>query len=68
MVGAAVGLITNYLAILMIFKPQQPTRYLGVVTYQGMFAKRQNDIARDTFPAFVAQIEGVPALGKARAK
>lgn len=46
-VGCAVGLITNWLAIQMIFRPQKPTRYLGLITYQGLFAKRQPEIAAD---------------------
>tara|TARA_R110002096_G_scaffold423452_2_gene630656 strand:- start:64547 stop:65761 length:1215 start_codon:yes stop_codon:yes gene_type:complete len=47
-VGVAVGLITNWLAIQMIFRPQEPTKYFfGLITYQGLFAKRQKDIARD---------------------
>ncbi len=46
--GVAVGLVTNWLAIQMIFRPQEPTKYLfGLITYQGLFAKRQKDIARD---------------------
>ncbi|MCC6999964.1 MAG: DUF445 family protein [Deltaproteobacteria bacterium] len=46
-VGVVVGLATNWLALQMVFRPQQPTRYLGVVTYQGVFARRQAEIARD---------------------
>jgi uncharacterized membrane protein YheB (UPF0754 family) len=46
-VGAVVGLGTNWLAIQMIFRPLEPRRYLGLVTYQGMFPKRQAEIARD---------------------
>lgn len=46
-VGAAVGLGTNWLAIQMIFRPLEPRRYLGLVTYQGMFPRRQAEIARD---------------------
>lgn len=47
-VGVAVGLITNWLAIQMIFRPQEPTKYFfGLITYQGLFAKRQKDIAHD---------------------
>lgn len=45
--GVIVGLITNYLAIQMIFRPLEPTRYLGVFRYQGVFPKRQAEIARD---------------------
>ncbi len=47
-VGVLVGLITNWLAIQMIFRPQEPTKYFfGLITYQGLFAKRQKDIAKD---------------------
>ena len=46
-VGVFVGLATNYLAIQMIFRPQEPKRYFGLITYQGLFAKRQAEIAKD---------------------
>jgi len=45
--GVIVGLVTNYLAIQMIFRPHQKTRYLGFLPYQGLFPKRQAEIARD---------------------
>jgi uncharacterized membrane protein YheB (UPF0754 family) len=45
-VGVLVGLVTNWLAIQMIFRPQEPARILGI-TYQGMFPKRQKAIAAD---------------------
>lgn len=44
--GVIVGLITNWLAIQMIFRPFEARRYL-VVKYQGMFPKRQAAIAVD---------------------
>src|SRR3546814_14563411 len=31
----------------MIFRPLEPRRYFGLVTYQGMFPKRQAEIAHD---------------------
>ena len=46
-VGGVVGLGTNWLALQMIFRPIEPTRYLGVFTYQGMFPSRQDEIAED---------------------
>lgn len=46
-VGGLVGLGTNWLALQMIFRPLEPTRYLGLATYQGMFPARQASIARD---------------------
>jgi uncharacterized membrane protein YheB (UPF0754 family) len=45
--GGLVGAGTNWLAIQMIFRPYEPTRYLGLVTYQGLFPARQEEIARD---------------------
>src|SRR5690606_18925638 len=45
--GALVGLGTNYVAIQMIFRPLEPTRYLGLFRYQGLFPKRQAAIAAD---------------------
>lgn len=56
-VGVLVGLVTNWLAIQMIFRPQEPTKYLfGLITYQGLFAKRQKDIARDYAETAAAEI------------
>ncbi len=46
-VGTVVGLLTNYLAIKMIFEPLEPKKYFGLITYQGMFPKRQPEIAVD---------------------
>lgn len=43
-VGAVVGLITNYLAIQMLFYPRQP-RGIGPFKFQGLFPKRQEEIA-----------------------
>jgi len=47
LIGGMVGLGTNWLAIQMIFRPYEPTRYLGLVRYQGLFPARQQEIARD---------------------
>ena len=46
-VGGIVGLGTNWLAIQMIFRPLEPKKFFGVFTYQGMFPKRQPEIAAD---------------------
>jgi uncharacterized membrane protein YheB (UPF0754 family) len=47
LVGGIVGLGTNWLALQMIFRPIEPKRYAGLVTYQGMFPRRQAEIAAD---------------------
>jgi len=44
-VGALVGTVTNWLAIQMLFYPRKPKKILGLFTYQGMFPKRQDEIA-----------------------
>ncbi len=46
-VGAIDGLVNNWLAIQMIFRPFERTRYLGVFPYQGLFPARQPEIARE---------------------
>ncbi len=56
LMGAAVGAVTNWLAIQMIFRPQEPTRYLGLVTYQGLFPARQQEIARDYASVTAAEV------------
>lgn len=45
LVGALDGIVNNWLAILMMFRPLERTTYLGVVRYQGLFAARQPEIA-----------------------
>lgn len=45
--GLVVGCATNWLALWMIFRPIQPQRYLGVFPWQGLFHKRQREVARD---------------------
>ena len=46
-VGVLDGLVNNWLAIQMIFRPMEPTKYFGLFTYQGMFPKRQAKISED---------------------
>ncbi|MVU80819.1 DUF445 family protein [Nocardia sp. ET3-3] len=45
--GAVTGLTTDWLALQMIFRPLQPKKYLGIVTWQGMFIKRRDEVTRD---------------------
>lgn len=44
-IGAIDGLINNYLAIQMIFRPLERRRYLGLFSYQGLFPARQAEIS-----------------------
>lgn len=44
--GLVVGWATNYIALKMIFQPQHPMR-VGPFKVQGLFHKRQREVARD---------------------
>lgn len=45
--GAVVGWVTDWVALKMIFLPRRPKKVLGLITWQGLFHKRQSDVARD---------------------
>lgn len=50
--GLLVGYLTNWLALKLIFKPQQPIK-IGFWTLQGLFLKRQKEVAA-TYSKIVA--------------
>lgn len=43
--GAFTGWFTDWLALKMVFSPRQPRRYLGLVTWQGLFLKHRKQVA-----------------------
>ncbi len=43
--GAAIGWLTNYVAIKLLFRPHHPVRFMGF-TFQGLIPKRRREIAR----------------------
>lgn len=46
--GAFTGWFTDWLALKMIFRPKQPTRYLfGLFEWQGLFLKRRKEVAAE---------------------
>jgi len=45
--GALTGLLTDYLALQMIFRPVEPHRYLGFIPWQGLFHKRRAEVTED---------------------
>ncbi|MFC5286904.1 DUF445 domain-containing protein [Actinokineospora guangxiensis] len=45
--GGLTGWFTDWLALKMIFNPKQPTRYLGLFEWQGLFLKRRKEVAAD---------------------
>ncbi|MCC6524860.1 MAG: DUF445 family protein [Polyangiaceae bacterium] len=44
-IGAVDGLVNNWFAIQMIFRPYERTRYFWIFPYQGLFPARQGEIA-----------------------
>lgn len=47
LVGGVVGIVTNWLAIQMLFYPREERVFLGLVRYQGMFPRRQAEMATE---------------------
>ncbi|WP_345702732.1 DUF445 domain-containing protein [Pseudonocardia eucalypti] len=45
--GLITGWATDWLALKMVFRPVEPRRFFGVFTWQGLFFKRRNEVARD---------------------
>ncbi|MBF0100636.1 MAG: DUF445 family protein [Desulfobacterales bacterium] len=53
--GLIVGYYTNWLAIKMIFNPIKPKKYVGI-TFQGLFLKRQKEVAAEYSALVASQI------------
>lgn len=45
--GFGVGFVSDYIALNMLFRPLQPTRYLGLFTFQGLLHAQREKITRD---------------------
>ena len=45
--GFAVGFISDYIALNMLFRPVQPTKYLGFIPFQGLLHAQRDKITRD---------------------
>jgi uncharacterized membrane protein YheB (UPF0754 family) len=54
MFGLFTGWFTDWLALKMIFRPQERTRYLGLFEWQGLFLKRRQEIAVE-YGALIAE-------------
>ncbi|MGH8529268.1 MAG: DUF445 domain-containing protein [Nevskiales bacterium] len=52
--GGFTGWFTDWLALRMIFRPQEPKRYLGLFTWQGLFLKRRREISGE-YGALIAR-------------
>ncbi|HSW13950.1 MAG TPA: DUF445 domain-containing protein [Solimonas sp.] len=54
--GGFTGWFTDWLALKMIFYPKQPTRYLGLFTWQGLFLKRRKEVAAEYGALIAAEV------------
>ncbi|WP_223163786.1 DUF445 domain-containing protein [Nocardioides humilatus] len=45
--GFGVGFISDYIALNMLFRPLQPTRYFGLFTFQGLLHAQREKITQD---------------------
>lgn len=45
-ISGAIGWITNYLAVKMIFRPHRPWTIFGLITVQGLVPRRQAELAK----------------------
>jgi uncharacterized membrane protein YheB (UPF0754 family) len=52
LLGVGVGYLTNWVALWMIYEPPEPRRY-GFLTWQGLFVRRQKQVA-DVYASIVA--------------
>lgn len=52
--GLFTGWFTDWLALKMIFAPQQPKKYFGLFTWHGLFFKRQQEVA-SAYGALIAK-------------
>ena len=52
--GGFTGWFTDWLALKMIFRPKEPTRYLGLFEWQGLFLKRRKQVAAE-YGALIAE-------------
>ena len=51
--GVVIGYVTNLLAIWMIFEPVERRRVLGLIPWQGLFLRRQDEVA-DIYAKIIA--------------
>ena len=59
--GALVGLVTDQLALKLIFEPVEPRR-VGPLVVQGLFLKRQDEVSREFASFMAANVLTAPQL------
>ncbi|PXY31143.1 DUF445 domain-containing protein [Prauserella muralis] len=60
--GASIGLLTDWLAIKLIFVPREPVRLFNRFTLQGKFQRRRAEVARQYGELIAREVLTVPNL------
>ncbi|MGH3433441.1 MAG: DUF445 domain-containing protein [Thermocrispum sp.] len=63
--GFFIGWITDWLALKMIFLPREPRKFFGLLTWQGVFQKRRNQVAADYGDMIASEIITIPNIVEA---
>ncbi|WP_349256167.1 DUF445 domain-containing protein [Banduia mediterranea] len=58
--GGLTGWFSDWLALKLVFRPKQPTRYLGLFTWQGLFLQHRHEVAA-SYARMIAQRVLTPA-------
>lgn len=60
--GLFIGWFTDWLALKMVFLPREERRFFGVVTWQGLFQKRRDEVAVDYGRLIAGEILTTPNI------
>ncbi|WP_051115003.1 DUF445 domain-containing protein [Actinokineospora enzanensis] len=60
--GAAIGWLTDWLAIKLVFFPRERTRVLGLFWFQGVFQRRRAEVARQYGELIAREVMTVPNI------
>ncbi|HEU5471807.1 MAG TPA: DUF445 family protein [Actinophytocola sp.] len=60
--GATIGLLTDWLAIKLVFFPREPKKILGLVPFQGIFQRRRDEVARQYGALVAREVMTVPNI------
>ncbi|MFL6120254.1 DUF445 domain-containing protein [Actinophytocola sp.] len=60
--GAAIGWLTDWLAIKLVFFPRERRRILGILPLQGVFQRRRDEVAKQYATVVAREVMTVPNL------
>jgi uncharacterized membrane protein YheB (UPF0754 family) len=60
--GGTIGLLTDWLAIKLVFSPRERTRILGIVPFQGIFQRRRDEVSRQYGELVATEVMTAPNI------